>query len=227
MEKAILHIDLCMVYGHPVVLANSFVLASKELIAHMVESTNAAEVYALKNCVIDLCATVLLLVSRYVNPISQLKYSIHVFRLIRRANQILADSVMGHTLYSVNSNSLIWIASSFKKILFSFDLEWAHKTTHWWARSTSVEIGQTLRVKVYQSESVDRHHIRYDQWCCVYQSDQQHNVGKLLPVEYWHLFWSSISTSIPVQPYGGLVEKLVRWDQVRRIQTEVYRSYTW
>lgn len=101
MEKAMLYIDLCMIYGHPIVLANSLVMASKELIAHMMESSNAAEVYALKNCVIELCATVLHFVSTYANPIAQLKYSIHVFRLIKSANQILAESVRGQTLFSV------------------------------------------------------------------------------------------------------------------------------
>lgn len=104
MEKAMLYIDLSMVYRHPMVLANSLVMASRELIAHMAESKDAAEVYALKNCVIEMCATVLYFVSTYVNPISQLKYSIHVFRLIKKANQILADSIRGQTLYPVNLN---------------------------------------------------------------------------------------------------------------------------
>lgn len=93
MEKAMLYIDLCMVYGHPVVLANNLVMAARELIAHMTESTDTAEVYALKNCLIDLCATALHFVSTYANPISQLKYSIHVIRLIESANQILGDSI--------------------------------------------------------------------------------------------------------------------------------------
>lgn len=103
MEKAMLYIDLCMVDGHPIVLANSLVLASRELIAYMVESLDVAELYALKNCVIELCYSVLHCVSTYANPISQLKYSIHVIRLIKRANQILADSVGGQILNSVNS----------------------------------------------------------------------------------------------------------------------------
>lgn len=113
-----LYIDLCMVHGHPIVLANSMVMASKELIAHMVTSTDAAEVYALKNCVIDLCHTVLYFVSTYANPISQLKYSIHVIRLVKKANQILAHSVRGQTLHSVNSNYLL--NSIYSKF---FDLE--------------------------------------------------------------------------------------------------------
>lgn len=104
MEKAILYMDLCMVYGHPIVLANSLVMASRELIAHMTKSTDPAEVYAQKNCVTELCATVLHFISRYANPISQLKYSIHVIRLIKCANQILADSVKTQTLRQVNFN---------------------------------------------------------------------------------------------------------------------------
>lgn len=117
-----LYIDLCMVYGHPIVLVNSMVMASRELIAHMTESTDAAEVYALKNCVVDLCATVLHISSTYANPISQLKYSIHVIRLIKAANQILADSVMGQTLYSVNSKCSR-ILRIINTILFYFILE--------------------------------------------------------------------------------------------------------
>lgn len=112
MDKVMLYIDLCMVHGHPIVLANNLVLASKEVIAHMAECTDAAEVYALKNCVVELCATVLHYVTTYANPIAQLKYSVHVIRLIKRANEILADSnedhkkrlTIGQTLPLVNSN---------------------------------------------------------------------------------------------------------------------------
>lgn len=102
MEKAMLYIDLCMVYGHPIVTANSLVMASRELIAHMTKQTDASEVYALKNCVIELCCTVLYLVSTYANPISQLKYSIQVIRLIKRANQILAAFANERNLHPVN-----------------------------------------------------------------------------------------------------------------------------
>ena len=91
MEKAMLYIDLCMVYGHPIVLANSLIWGARELIVHMSHSTDAAEVYALKNCVSDLCGTVLYFASKYANPISQLKYASHVFRLICKANHILAS----------------------------------------------------------------------------------------------------------------------------------------
>lgn len=79
-------IDMCILNGHPVVLANNYVMASRELITHMMESSDAAEVYALKSCVIELCAMILHFVSTYANPISQLKYSIHVIRLIKGAN---------------------------------------------------------------------------------------------------------------------------------------------
>lgn len=103
MEKAMLYIDLCMVYGHPIMLANNMIMASIELIAHMAQSKDTAEVYALKNCVIELCATVLHFVSTYIDPISQLKFSIHVIRVIKRANQILADSVEENTSFLVNS----------------------------------------------------------------------------------------------------------------------------
>lgn len=93
-----LYIDLCMVYGHPTLLANNLMMASRELIARMAESTDAAEIYALKKCVIELCATVLHFVSTYANPIAQLKYSIHVSRLIKRANQAVEESVRRQTL---------------------------------------------------------------------------------------------------------------------------------
>lgn len=117
-----LYIDLCMVYGHPIVVVNSLEMASKELIAHMTENTDAAEVYALKNCVVELCATVLHIASTYANPISQLKYSIHVIRLIKRANHILADSVRGQTLHSVISKCLSFFRIH-TEILFYFVLE--------------------------------------------------------------------------------------------------------
>lgn len=93
MERAMLHIDLCMVYGHPIVVANSLVWAAKEFIEHMTNSTDAAEVYALKNCVTVLCGSVLFFVSKYANPIAQLKYATHVFRLMYEANHILVDSI--------------------------------------------------------------------------------------------------------------------------------------
>lgn len=93
-----LYIDLCMVYGHPTLLANNLMMASRELIARMAESTDAAEIYALKKCAIELCATVLHFVSTYANPIAQLKYSIHVFRLIKRVNQAVEESVRRQTL---------------------------------------------------------------------------------------------------------------------------------
>lgn len=93
-EKAMLYIDMCMIYGHPIVLANSLLLAAVQLIQHMMDSSlDAADVYASENCVIDLCATVLYFVSKYANPIAQLKYSIQVFRLMCKANRILADLV--------------------------------------------------------------------------------------------------------------------------------------
>lgn len=101
MEKAMLYIDLCMVYGHPMVSINNLVMASRELIAHMTKQTDASEVYALKNCVIELCCTVLYIVSTYANPISQLKYSIQVIRLIKRANQILATFAYERNLHPV------------------------------------------------------------------------------------------------------------------------------
>ena len=119
MEKAMLYIDLCMVYGHPIVLANNFAMAARELIAHMKESTDAAEVYALKNCVINLCATVLHFVSTYANPISRLKYSIHVIRLIKSASQILGDSNKKRgrrfLLNSVSSQRSLVLFSEFEK----------------------------------------------------------------------------------------------------------------
>lgn len=92
-----LYIDLCMIYGHPMVLANNFVLAAKMLIErmHMLNSTDAAEAYALKNCVIDLCGTVLHFVSKYTNPISQVKYSTHVFRLMCESNYIFVSLIDG------------------------------------------------------------------------------------------------------------------------------------
>lgn len=95
MEKAMLYIDLCMIYGHPIGLANSLVWAAKEVIEHMTNSTDAAEVYALKNCVSDICGTVLYLVSKYANPISKLKYATHVFRLMCKANYIVVDKIDG------------------------------------------------------------------------------------------------------------------------------------
>lgn len=114
MERAMLYIDLCMVYGHPLVSANSLMLASKELVALMLETIDTAEVYALKKCVIDLCCTVLYLVSTYANPMAQLKYSIHVIRLVKRANQILAckidstDSTEGGNFHLVSWNFRIF-----------------------------------------------------------------------------------------------------------------------
>lgn len=102
MEKAMLYIDLCMVYGHPILLINNRVMASRELITHMLDTIDVNEVYALKKCVIDLCCTVLDLVSTYVNPIFQLKYSIQVIRLIKRANQILAAFANESNLHPVN-----------------------------------------------------------------------------------------------------------------------------
>lgn len=93
MEKAMLYIDMCSIFGHPIVLANCFVMAAKELIAHIKENTDAAEAYAIKNCVTDLCATVLHFVSKYANPISQLKYSIHVIRLLKNVNQMFANFI--------------------------------------------------------------------------------------------------------------------------------------
>lgn len=95
MEQAMLYIDLCATCGHPIVLVNSFIWAAKKVIEHMTESTDAAEVYALKNCVIELCTTVLYFTSKYANPISQLKYSTHVFRLMRKANYIFVDLIDG------------------------------------------------------------------------------------------------------------------------------------
>lgn len=86
-----LYIDLCMVCGHPIVLANCFVLASKHLMEHMTNSTDMAEAYALKRCVIALCANVLHFASTYANPFLQLKYSIHAFRLMDKANRILYE----------------------------------------------------------------------------------------------------------------------------------------
>lgn len=124
MEKAMLYIDLCMVYGHPVILANNFAMAARELIAHMTESTDAAEVYASKNCVIHLCATVLHFVSTYTNPISQLKYSIHVIRLMKNASQILGDSIeqRGQVPFNSVSSQRSVISLNLNKI-FCFNLE--------------------------------------------------------------------------------------------------------
>lgn len=97
-----LYIDLCMIYGHPIVLANSMVWAARELIEHMTDNPDTAEVYASKKCVIDLCATVLHFVSKYTNPISQLKYSFHVFKLMRNANLILGNLVGEQQSHEVN-----------------------------------------------------------------------------------------------------------------------------
>lgn len=101
-----LYIDLCKIYGHPIVLANSLVWAAKELIEHMTDSTDAAEAYALKNCVSDLCGTVLYFVSKYANPISQLKYATHVFRLMCKANHIFVDMIDGQHSNEVNKRYL-------------------------------------------------------------------------------------------------------------------------
>lgn len=102
MDQAMLYIDLNMIYGHPIVLTNNLVLAAKKLIEHMMDSTDAAEVYALKNCVVELCETALHFVTKYANPISQLKYSTHVFRLMCKANSILVSLVNGQHLDEVN-----------------------------------------------------------------------------------------------------------------------------